>query len=156
MEQVSKPNYPCPGFDLRHKTILSRGRGGVMPHPIFIRSFVQCVSCICQTIVLCRRLGGRAPPCLKHKAMFNALSQTVAFCPSRHAKSSRLMKSASFDETKHLCEVWHQDGGFGYLFLQVKSMVQQEPMIPECFLAGRARLARQAKLCSRASCRAAS
>ena len=68
--------------------------------------------------------GGRGQPlpscdtkprfCVENKA----LGKKIGFQHLRHAKSSRLGGSASFDETKHLGGVWTQDRGLGNQILK--------------------------------------
>ena len=65
--------------------------------------------------------GGLPPPSCDTKPRFCVaimpLDQKVGFRHLRHARSSRLVKSASFDETKRLGEVRTQNEGSGnYLF----------------------------------------
>ena len=97
----------------RRKTMaLCRGRGGGI---LWIRTYKIWIM---RTSGFVPQVGWGMPlPSCDTKPRFcvasRALDQKVGFRHLRHARSSRLVKSASFDETKRLGGVWTQNGGLG-------------------------------------------
>ena len=90
--------------NLRHKTVV------LQMHDLHRANLWLCVA----------GWVGHAPPLPRHK--------TTVLCrkPSSEKRSSRFVKSASFDETKHLGRVWTQDRGLGNQFINVKTMAKEQ------------------------------
>ena len=113
---------PSPWHPTQNGGFVSRQGGGMTPPTCDTKPWIRTYKiCIMRTSgFVSQARGGLPPPSCDTKPRFCVaimpLDQKVGFRHLRHARSSRLVKSASFDETKLLGGVGTQNGGLGNQF----------------------------------------